>query len=87
MLVLSRRPGEQIVINDNITITVVAMKGDRIRLGFDAPKGVTIDRAEVHDRRTMIDLELPRGGHAHETGTHPQTAIMPTMELVEAGSF
>ena len=46
MLVLSRRVGEEIVINDNIRITVVAVKGDRIRLGIVA-RDVTVDRAEV----------------------------------------
>lgn len=59
MLVLSRRVGEEIIINDNIRITVVAVKGDRIRLGVDAPKDVTVDRAEVHERRKEFDIVVP----------------------------
>jgi len=55
MLVLSRRVGEEIIINDNIRITVVAVKGDRIRLGIAAPKDVTVDRAEIHVRRKEFD--------------------------------
>lgn len=55
MLVLSRRVGEEIIINDNIRITVVAVKGDRIRLGIAAPKDVTVDRAEIHERRKEFD--------------------------------
>jgi carbon storage regulator len=51
MLVLSRRVGEEIIINDNIRVTVVAVKGDRVRLGIVAPRDVTVDRSEVHERR------------------------------------
>lgn len=54
MLVLSRRVGEEIVINDNIRVTVVAVKGDRVRLGIIAPRDVTVDRSEVHERRAQF---------------------------------
>lgn len=47
MLVLSRRIGEQIVINGNITITVVDRRGDKIRIGIEAPKDVPIYRIEL----------------------------------------
>jgi carbon storage regulator len=64
MLVLSRRVGEQIVINDTIRITVVAVKGDRVRLGIEAPRDVTVDRAEVHIRRThFVDVPLAPQDH------------------------
>lgn len=52
MLVLTRRLGETIVIDGDISITVVAVKGDRVRIGVTAPKDRTIDRQEVHDRRS-----------------------------------
>ena len=51
MLVLTRRSGEEIVIGGNIHITVVAVKGDRVRIGVTAPQSVSVDRKEVHDRR------------------------------------
>jgi len=54
MLVLSRRIGEEIIINDNIRVTVVAVKGDRVRLGIVAPRDVTVDRSEVHERRIQF---------------------------------
>jgi carbon storage regulator len=54
MLVLSRRIGEEIIINDNIRVTVVAVKGDRVRLGIVAPRDVTVDRSEVHERRMQF---------------------------------
>ena len=47
MLILSRKRGEQIVIGDNIYLTVVAVRGERVRLGFTAPPGVPIVREEL----------------------------------------
>lgn len=47
MLVLTRRKNEQVRINDDITIVVVAASRGKVRLGFDAPKGVTIVRGEL----------------------------------------
>jgi len=52
MLVLTRCLGETIVIDGDIRITVVAVKGDRVRIGVTAPKDVTVDRQEVHERRS-----------------------------------
>jgi carbon storage regulator len=51
MLVLTRKQGETIVINDEIQVTVVALQGNKIRLGIEAPEWVTVDRQEVHQRR------------------------------------
>ena len=47
MLVLTRRSGEQIVIGDDIVITVLDSRGDGVRIGIDAPRGVKIQRHEV----------------------------------------
>jgi carbon storage regulator len=47
MLVLTRRPNESIVINDNVTVTVVEVKGDRVKLGFEAPRWIEIWRKEI----------------------------------------
>jgi carbon storage regulator len=51
MLVLTRRIGEEVVIGDDIRITVVSVEGSRVRLGIAAPRSVTVDRLEVHERR------------------------------------
>jgi len=51
MLVLTRRQGEAIKIGDNITVMVVDMRGDKVRLGVEAPREVRIDREEVAERR------------------------------------
>lgn len=47
MLVLSRKPGEEIVIGDNIRVTIVAIRGKFVRLGFTAPADVAIHRDEL----------------------------------------
>lgn len=49
MLVLSRKKNESIVINSNITVTVVEIRGDKVRLGIVAPKEVPVHRQEVFD--------------------------------------
>ncbi len=49
MLVLSRKKNESIVINDNITVVIVDVRGDKVRLGVDAPSDVTVHRKEVFD--------------------------------------
>jgi carbon storage regulator len=51
MLVLTRRCGEKLVIADDIILTVVAVEGNKIRLGVDAPAWIRVDRQEVHNRR------------------------------------
>lgn len=49
MLVLSRKTNESIVINNEITIVVVEIRGDKVRLGVEAPKEVPVHRREVYD--------------------------------------
>jgi carbon storage regulator len=49
MLVLSRKKGERIVIDDDITITVVEIRSDKVKLGIEAPKDVPVHRQEVYD--------------------------------------
>ena len=61
MLVLTRRIGEEIVIGGNIRVTVVAVEGNKVRLGITAPRDIAVDREEVHARRAeFLDVETPR---------------------------
>jgi len=50
MLVLTRRPGESVKIGDSITVTVLAIKGNQLRLGFTAPQSIAVHREEVYQR-------------------------------------
>ena len=54
MLALARKVNESIVINDNIEITVLEVKGDQIKLGIDAPKSVPVYRKELY-----VQIQLP----------------------------
>ena len=49
MLVLSRKKNESIIIDDHITITVVEIRGDKVRLGIEAPKEISVHRREVFE--------------------------------------
>ena len=61
MLVLSRKKNESIVINDDITVVVVEIRGDKVRLGVEAPKEVPVHRREVYDAiKRSENGELPK---------------------------
>ena len=49
MLVLSRNKGESVVIGDNVVVTVVDVRGGKVRLAFNAPREISIHRKEVYD--------------------------------------
>jgi len=57
MLVLSRKKDESIVINDSIIVTVVEIRRDKVRLGFEAPKDVPIHRREVYEAIKQVERE------------------------------
>ena len=51
MLVLTRKIGEQVVIGDNIRVTVVSVGPGRVKIGIEAPTDVSVDRAEIHEKK------------------------------------
>lgn len=63
MLVLSRKQDEKIIIGDSITLMVVSIQGDKVRLGIDAPKHVTIHREEVYKAILKERSDEPAGNH------------------------
>ncbi len=69
MLVLSRKKNESIVIDNNITITVVEIRGDKVRLGIVAPKDVPVHRQEVFD--------AIHGKPASAEAAQPQVIVKP----------
>jgi carbon storage regulator len=65
MLVLTRRMNETIMIDGEIEVTILAVQGDRVRLGIKAPPHMRVDRLEIHQRRAETEsdaaLVVPRG--------------------------
>ena len=50
MLILSRRVGEKLIIGENVTVTILGVKGNQIRIGIDAPRDIAVNREEIYQR-------------------------------------
>ena len=72
MLVLTRKVGESIMIGDNIRVTIAEIVGNKARIGVQAPRDVTVDRQEIHERRNDPTLwqERPQRNGAKGEGVH-----------------
>jgi carbon storage regulator len=73
MLILTRRPGESVKIGDDITVTVLGVRGNQLRLGFTAPQNVVVHREEVYVRiqsERVANLSQARSGGFGAAGVH-----------------
>lgn len=65
MLILTRRPGERIHIGNGIELEIIAVKGNRVRVGIRCPREVPIHRAEVMDRLPLPTFEIELNDQLH----------------------
>ncbi len=79
MLVLSRHRDEQIMIGDDIVITVVEIRGDKVRLGIEAPKEVPVHREEVY-LAMQRNKQSPRAAVQSPKAAVSGSTIKPTVE-------
>lgn len=56
MLVLTRKPKESIIIGEDITVTVLSVNGDQVKIGFNAPRNIEINREEIYERKQKAKL-------------------------------
>lgn len=74
MLILTRRVGETVMIGDEVTITVLGVKGNQVRVGINAPKAVTVHREEIYDR---IKQEKLGGPVSAQQPSQPRRELAP----------
>lgn len=88
MLVLSRKPNEEILIGDNIKITVLKVKGNTVRIGIEAPSAVKVKRAELPDTRSAANTSTGSNSTGNSTGCGElelTVSFSPSEEGVSAG--
>ena len=66
MLILTRRVGETVMIGNEVTVTVLGVKGNQVRIGVNAPKDVAVHREEIYERikrEEVVEPQVPESTH------------------------
>ena len=75
MLILTRRTGETVMIGNDVTLTVLGVKGNQVRIGINAPKSVPVHREEIYERikRELQDADGNVDGTEQDAGSKKTT--------------
>jgi len=76
MLILTRRVGESVVIGEDVTVTVLGVKGNQVRIGINAPKTVAVHREEIFER-----IKNGQGAGDRTNSDEPNTAPRETLPV------
>ncbi len=81
MLILTRRVGETLMVGDDVTVTVLGVKGNQVRIGVNAPKEVAVHREEIYQR-----IQKEREGGSNGNGQGRQEWVQEADEEAEEGN-
>jgi carbon storage regulator len=81
MLILTRRPVESICIGDEVTVTVLGVVGNQVRFGIEAPREITVDRAEIHERKKRAAEQGNGAAQPVSSGNRPERDADPREEV------
>lgn len=77
MLVLTRRPGESIIVGHNIVVTVIEIKGGQVRIGIDAPREIEVYREEIYEQVRQENLSAVANAEQIRQAVQSQTRQSP----------
>jgi len=82
MLVITRRVGERLIIGDNVTVTVLSLKGNQVRIGIDAPRDVKVNREEIYQR--IVKEEKALNGNGWVRISDPEAKVPSRVVQIKA---